>query len=86
MQLVAPKVSTASRFLHSTFLSESFFAVRVNPTVTSTINPSGTLAVMTPIAKMKFKIAGYPIANPNPNRATPITMAKINNLIMNLLI
>ena len=58
MQLVEPRVSTASRFLQSTFLSASLFAVRVKPTVTSTIKPSGTLAVMIPIAKIKLRTAG----------------------------
>jgi hypothetical protein len=39
MQLVDPKVYTASKFLHNTFLIANFLAVNVNPTVTSTINP-----------------------------------------------
>jgi len=34
IQLVDPKVSTASRFLHKTFLSASLLAVNVKPTVT----------------------------------------------------
>jgi hypothetical protein len=34
MQLVAPSVSTAYKFLHNTFLSANFLAVSVNPTVT----------------------------------------------------
>jgi hypothetical protein len=58
MQLVDPRVYTASRFLQSTFLSASLLAVKVNPTVTYTINPSGTLAVIIPIAKVKFSTAG----------------------------
>jgi hypothetical protein len=61
-------------------------AVRVNPTVTSTIKPSGTLAVMIPIAKIKFKTAGYPTANPRPNRMTPIVTANIVRRTINLLI
>lgn len=86
MQLVDPRVSTASRFLQRTFFSASLFAVRVKPTVTSTIRPSGTLAVMIPIAKMKFRIAGYPTANPRPNNRAPTATAKAVSLIMNLLI
>ncbi len=34
MQLVEPKVYTASKFLHNTFLYANLLAVRVNPTVT----------------------------------------------------
>jgi hypothetical protein len=34
MQLVAPKVSTASKFLHKTFRSDNLLAVKVKPTVT----------------------------------------------------
>jgi hypothetical protein len=58
IQLVEPSVYTASKFLHKTFYDANLFAVRVKPTVTYTIIPSGTLAVIIPIAKTKFKIAG----------------------------
>ena len=58
MQLVDPNVYTASKFLQRTFLSDNLLAVKVNPTVTSTIIPSGTLAVINPIANIKFNIAG----------------------------
>jgi hypothetical protein len=34
MHEVEPNVSTASRFLHKTFLDASFFAVKLKPTVT----------------------------------------------------
>ena len=61
-------------------------AVKVSPTVTSTISPSGTFAVMIPIAKIKLRTAGYPTANPNPNKITPIVTANMVSLIMNLLI
>lgn len=86
MQLVEPSVSTASRFLQSTFLSASLFAVSVKPTVTSTMRPSGTFAVIIPMAKIKLRTAGYPIANPNPNKITPMATANTVSLIMNLLI
>lgn len=77
IQLVAPKVSTASRYFTSTFCSDNLLAVRVNPTVISTMRPSGTLAVMTPIAKTKLRITGYPITNPKPKRSPPIKMEKM---------
>lgn len=60
--------------------------MRVNPIVIYTIKPSGTLAVMTPIANTKFRIAGYPIANPRPNKDPPINTEKMVNLMINLLI
>lgn len=86
IQLVEPKVSTESKFLQRTFFSESLLAVRASPTVTSTIIPSGTFAVTIPIANIKFKIAEYPTANPNPKRRTPILTANIVSLIINLFI
>ena len=61
-------------------------AVKVKPTVTYTIIPYGTFAVIKPIAKIKFKIAGYPTAKPKQKRRIPILTAKIVNLIINLLI
>ena len=39
MQLVDPSVYTASKFLHNTFLPANLLAVKVKPTVTSTIKP-----------------------------------------------
>ena len=39
-----------------------------------------------PIAKMKFKTAGYPIANPRPNNIIPIETANIVKRIMKRLI
>ena len=41
---------------------------------------------MTPIAKTKLRMTGYPMANPRPKRSPPIQMEKIANLMMNLLI
>lgn len=86
IQLVEPNVYTASKNLTKTFLSERILAVRVRPIVISTIKPSGTFAVMTPIAKTKFRIAGYPIAKPKPNSKPPIKTENIVRRIMNLLI
>jgi hypothetical protein len=61
-------------------------AVRVKPTVTSTIRPYGTFAVMIPIAKIKLSTAGYPTTNPRPKRSIPIVTAKIVSLTINLVI
>ena len=41
---------------------------------------------MTPIAKTKLRITGYPIANPKPKRSPPTHNEKIVNLMINLLI
>lgn len=86
IQLVDPRVSTASSFLHNTFLYDNFLAVNVKPTVTSASRPYGTLATIIPMANMKLVMAGYPIANPRQNRTIPHTEAnivipKINRLI-----
>ena len=86
MQLVAPKVSTASKYFTNTFLSDNLLAVRVSPIVISTMRPSGTLAVITPIAKTKLRITGYPIANPNPKRSPPMNRENIVSRIMKRLI
>lgn len=50
MQLVDPRVSTASKFLTSTYLSANLFAVIAKDTVIHPNRPSGTLATMIPIA------------------------------------
>lgn len=86
MQLVEPRVYTASKFLTSTFFSDNLLAVNVNPTVTSANKPSGTLATMIPMAKIKLVIAGYPIANPRQKSTIPQAEAKIVIPTMNLLI
>jgi hypothetical protein len=50
MHEVEPKVSTASKFLTSTFFSYNTLAVIARDTVIHPSNPSGTFAVIMPIA------------------------------------
>jgi hypothetical protein len=83
---VDPKVYTASKFLHNTFLPANLLAVKVKPTVTSITRPYGTFAVIIPIAKIKFKIAGYPTAKPRQNINKPIVTENIVKRIINLFI
>ena len=57
MQDVEPNVSTDSKFLTKTFFYAIFLAVRAKHTVTVTNSPSGTLATIIPIIKIKLVIA-----------------------------
>jgi hypothetical protein len=57
MQEVDPKVSTPSKFLTNTLQTASLLAVSARLTVIAAITPSGTLAAIKPIAKIKFVIA-----------------------------
>ena len=50
MQEVDPRVSTASKFFTNTFFSERIFAVIARDTVTHPNRPSGTFAIIIPIA------------------------------------
>lgn len=54
MQDVEPNVSTPSKFLTNTFNPANFFAVIARATTTHASKPSGTLADMIPIAKIRF--------------------------------
>lgn len=54
MQEVDPRVSTPSKFLTRTLRLANFFAVIANATTTVANNPSGTIAEIIPIAKIKF--------------------------------
>jgi hypothetical protein len=54
MQLVEPKVSTDSKFFTNTFFLDNFTAEMDKEIVIVANNPSGTLATMIPIAKIKF--------------------------------
>ena len=55
---VDPRVSTASMFLTRTFFVYSFLAVKDKATVTVASKPSGTLATIIPIPKIKQVING----------------------------
>lgn len=52
MQEVDPNVSTASKFLTSTFFSDNFLAVIAREIVMQAKSPYGTLATKIPMPKM----------------------------------
>jgi len=57
MHEVDPKVSTDSKFLTKTIFYAIFLAVKAKHTVTVTKRPSGTLATIIPIMKIRLVIA-----------------------------
>lgn len=59
MQEVDPRVSTPSKFLTKTLRLANFFAVIARATTTVANKPSGTIADIIPIAKIKFYITAY---------------------------
>lgn len=54
IQLVLPSVSTDSKFLTSTFFLDSLLAATDKVIVIVASKPSGTLATMIPIPKIRF--------------------------------
>lgn len=71
MQVVEPRVSTASRFFTSTDFFAMRFAVNERLTVTVARRPSGTLATIIPMAKIKFLTTPYPNAKPRIRNKAP---------------
>jgi len=57
MHDVDPRVSTDSKFLTRTIFYAIFLAVRAKHTVTVTRSPSGTLATIIPIMKIRLVMA-----------------------------
>lgn len=71
MHEVAPSVSTDYKFLTKTIFFVKVLAVIARATVTVAIRPSGTLATMIPIAKIKLERISYSIINPAQKKTTP---------------
>jgi hypothetical protein len=84
LEYVEPKVSTPSRFLTSTFLEASFFAVILSATVTVANSPLGTNPTIIPTAKIRFVIASYPIINPKMKKKSPTITAIVATIVTNL--
>lgn len=85
MQLVDPKVSTASKFLTNTYLSANLFAVIAKETVIHPNNPSGTLATIIPIAYyIAVSISAFSTANDKIKNKIPKLTAIIEIKMTNL--
>jgi hypothetical protein len=92
MQEVDPKVSTASRFLTSTFFSDRVLAVMASEMVMHPKRPSGTLATRIPIPKIIQDRIPYPINNqaskkneaPRPNAIMVIIITNLNTKIIDV--
>lgn len=90
MQLVDPRVSTASKFLTNTCLSASLWAVMAREIVIHPSNPSGTLATKIPIPKIMHSRAEYlTTKRANKKNTTPrtkaITVIRSTNLSSSIL-
>lgn len=77
IQVVLPKVSTACKFLASTFFLASLFAVSVRAMVTSNKRPLGTLETVIPIASVRALMGSNPIPSPTDKTIIPKQMAAI---------
>lgn len=86
MQVVLPNVSTACKFLASTFFLASLLAVKVKAIVTSSKSPLGTLATVIPIASVRAFIGSKPIPKPTESTIMPKQIAAMPKRRMNLLI
>ena len=74
--VVLPRVSTDKIVFTTAFRLPIFTDACVNARVTVGSNPSGTLATIIPIAKMRLVQKVFPIRNPTTKKINPIIKAK----------
>ena len=75
--VVAPRVPIAGKRRMSTLRRAMRRVASTRASVSVGSSPSGTMATMMPIAKMKAFQNGTPLNRPTPKKSTPISTARI---------